>query len=192
MKKRNDTPSSTERFVSVQYIRNDGTIETYNNYVVSDKGRVASLVDTHGNKRHVMKILKPQKGNLYGHLQIWLCVNGEKYLRTVHRTVLSSFNPELWSIDTNNVDHIDRNPANNHLDNLHWVSHNDNDANRNMGPLKQIRVTHLSDGHTELFDSMSDCSRAFGKSIQWCIMVIRQSNGFHKGLNILIEKIESE
>ena len=42
MKKRNDAPSSTERFVQAQYINQDGTIEVYSSYMVSDHGMVAS------------------------------------------------------------------------------------------------------------------------------------------------------
>lgn len=82
MKKRNDAPSSTERFVQAQYINQDGTIEVYSSYMVSDHGMVASLVDTHGNKRRVMKILKPLVSHRYlGYLQVNIHVNTK--MRTI-------------------------------------------------------------------------------------------------------------
>lgn len=189
MKKQNITQDSTEKWVSAQFIRKDGAVETFPNYMVSDRGRVGSLVNPGGSKRSVMKILKPAAPNKLGHLQVSLCTNGKIPKRTVHRLVLSSFHPELWSRDKNEVDHIDRCPTNNLLCNLQWTDRNGNCANRNMNPLKKIRVTFLSDGHTEEFDNMHDCSRAFGKSLEWCGVIIHKFDGLNKKYNILIEKI---
>lgn len=190
MKQQNNTPDSAERFVPAQYILSDGTIETYSNYMVSDMGRVASLVDTHGNKRKVMKIKRPAAYSKLGHLVVGLSVRGKSYYRTVHRLVLSSFHAELWSKDNNEVDHLDRDPTHNYLDNLRWTDRNGNCANRAMNPLKKIRVTYLNDGHTEEFDNMMDCNRAFGKSVAWCSYIISNRNGFSAKYNILIEKIK--
>lgn len=189
MKQQINATDSTERWVQAQYIKEDGTVEVYPNYMVSDRGKVGSLIDSHGNKRSVMKIKKHAAYSKLGHLVVGLSVRGKSCYRTVHRLVLSSFHPELWSRDKNEVDHKDRNAANNHLDNLHWTDRNGNCANRDKCQLKPIKVTHLSDGHTELFDNMTDCSRAFRKSAAWCAMIICQFNGFSKKYNILIEKI---
>lgn len=185
MKQKINTPDSTERFVLAQYVRNDGTIETYPGYMVSDYGRVASM------KGKVMKILKCRSHTKSGHMQAGLYVNGKRLFRWLHRLVLSSFHYELWSKDANEVDHKDRCPTNNRLDNLQWTDRNGNCANRVVCPLKRIRVTHLDDGHTEEFDNMKDCSRAFGKSLCWCARLLRDPsrNGFNAKYNILIEKI---
>lgn len=187
MKEQINTPSSKERFVQAQYIKPDGTIETYSNYMVSDRGRVGSLVDRWG-KRSVMKIMKPTVKGKLGYLGVGLYGGGKCYFRFIHRIVLSSFHPEQY-IEGTEVDHIDRCPTNNRLSNLHWIDKNGNYANRSTCSLKKIRVTYLCDGHTEEFDSMYDCSRAFGKSLAWCINMIRKCNGFNAKHNILIEKI---
>lgn len=187
MKQQINTPSSAERFVPAQYILSDGTIETYSNYMVSDKGRVGSLVDTHGNKRPVMKILKPYPCDKLGHLQVSLWVNGKGYSRMVHRLVLSSFHPEQY-FNGAEIDHKDRCPTHNYLDNLHWTDSKGNCANRSN--MNLIRVTYLEDGHTELFDNMTDCSIAFSKNPKWCSEIIYRHKGFNAKLNILIEKIE--
>lgn len=190
MKEQINTPSSKERWITARFIRPNGSIEVYENYIVSDHGRVASLVDNHGNKRSAMKIMKPQLCSIIGHLQVGMYINGEQRMRTIHRIVLSSFKSEDWSKDTNEVDHKDRNPTNNFLNNLHWTSHSGNMDNRCN--TKRIMVTYLSEsGRTELFNNMRAVSRAFGKAERWCANIISSYNGYHKRLNILIEKIDS-
>lgn len=188
-KQQNITQDSTERWVEARFIRADGSIESFPGYVVSNWGKVGSLVDTHGNKRRVMKILKPCQYDKLGHLRVRLCNDKKKYARSIHRLMLSSFHPEQY-FEGAEVDHKDRCPTNNRLDNLRWTDHNGNNANRAMNPLKKIRVTHLNDRHIEEFDNMKDCSRAFGKSTGWCNSVIILLNGFNAKYNILIEKIE--
>lgn len=71
MKKRNDAPSSKERWKPLQFIKSDGTIEVYSNYMVSDHGRFGSLVNNYGNKRSIMKILKQFSAH-NGYLQVSL------------------------------------------------------------------------------------------------------------------------
>ena len=182
MNPQNNTPSTQERWVAAQFIKSDGAIELYPQYMVSDRGRIASM------KGKTMRIRKPVSKK-DGYLKLNLCINGTIYSRSVHRLILSSFNSGEWSIETNEVDHKDRNPANNFLDNLHWTDKNSNQANRALNPLKKIKLTYLSDGRTEVFDNMVDCSKAHHMNDNWCSHIIRNQKGFHKGLNILIEKI---
>lgn len=187
MKQQNIAHDSTERFVPAQYIRKDGAVETFPNYMVSDRGRVGSLVNHCGNKRSVMKILKPAAPNKLGYLAVTLRANGKRYQRAVHRLVLSSFHPELWTRDKNEVDHIDRCPTNNLLGNLRWTDRNGNCTNRDT--VKKIKVTYLCDGHTEEFDNMRECDRAFGKGRTWSVCIINNCKGFSKKYNVLIQKI---
>lgn len=188
MKEQNNTLNSEERFVPVRHICSNGTVEIYPNYLISDQGRVGSLVNPCGSKRSVMKILKPNTYSKLGHLQVKLCVNGKQITRKVHRLVLSSFYPEQHSVGCD-VDHINRDPTDNRLSNLRFVDRNTNNANRTKCPLKQIRVTYLADGRIEEYDNMVDCSRSFGKARNWCDNIIRRHKGFNAKHNILIEKI---
>lgn len=187
MKNKNNTPSSEERWTEVRFIKFDGTIESFPNYLVSDMGRIGSTVTNHGNVRETVKILKPQPYDKLGHLHVRLYINKKSLTKKVHRIVLSSFCPESWSKDTNEIDHINRDPTDNRLCNLKWVDRVGNIANRSN--MKKIKVTYLSDGHTEVFENMLDCCRAFGKSKGWCNVIIREHEGFSKKYNIQIEKL---
>ena len=61
-----------------------------------------------------------------------MCVklNGVNYL--LHRIIAQHFIPNPDNLPQ--VDHIDRNPFNNSIENLRWVSSSDNNRNRTMRP----------------------------------------------------------
>lgn len=188
MKNKNNTSCSAERWEVCKFIKSDGTIEVYENYMVSDQGKVCSITNCMEDKRTSMKILKQYPCNRLGHMSVRLYVNGKQYCRCTHRLMMSSFLSEQY-FEGAEVDHIDRDPANNLLDNLHWVSRNENYMNRDKCPLKRIRVTYLSNMHVEIFDNMYDCSRAFGKGMHWCRNIISRFKGYNKKYNILIETL---
>ena len=183
MKQQNITQDSTERWTEARFITSSGQIEVYSDYLISDKGRVASVK---GKAMRIMKLIP--RGKL-GHLGLNLYKNGKLYARTTHRIMMSSFHPELYFKGAE-VDHINRIPTDNRLENLRWTDHNSNNANKVWNPVKCVRVTWLNDSHVEEFDNMHDVSRKFGKSSKWCVMISRKYNGFNKKYNIKIEKIE--
>lgn len=88
-------------------------------YMVSNLGRVKSL-----NYRRTGReeILKPNKVS-GGYLKVTLCKKGEKYYHPllVHRLVLEAFVPNPNNLPE--VNHKDKNPENNRLENLEWISH---------------------------------------------------------------------
>jgi hypothetical protein len=86
-------------------------------YQVSNFGRVKSL--KHGKER----ILKPAIGTR-GYLQNELSTNGNRKNWALHRLVALAFigNPE----NKPQINHIDGNKINNHIDNLEWVTRKEN------------------------------------------------------------------
>jgi len=66
--------------------------------------------------REMDKILKPTLDR--GYLKINLSLNGKRCLKYIHRLVAEAFipNPNNYK----EVNHIDSNPTNNHIDNLEW------------------------------------------------------------------------
>jgi hypothetical protein len=101
------------------YIHSDEMIKKVSgySYYISTYGRLF-------NKR--LKCLKP--GIRCGYQYVNLYKNGKGKMYKIHRLVAQSFieNPENKTI----VDHIDRNPLNNHYTNLRYVTASENQMNK--------------------------------------------------------------
>ena len=95
-------------------------IDEYENYEVSSHGRVRNT-DT-------MKIVKGTLDN--GYYRIDITKNNKRITHRVHRLVAFAFCNN--DNDYNVVDHIDRNPSNNHFLNLRWVTLSTNSRNKTM------------------------------------------------------------
>jgi hypothetical protein len=110
-------------------------------YEVSNLGRVKSL------KFGKEKIMKPRIKNNY--VVLVLRKNNKQKHFNVSRLVLISFIGE--DKERKECDHIDRNPRNNKLNNLRWVTRSENCSNRNnYGKSKykgvSLRVWRKKDG----------------------------------------------
>lgn len=112
-------------------------------YEVSNLGRVKALerlVENNGGmQRKHEKILKEHCSR--GHSTVVLCKDKKTYPRLVHRLVAQEFipNPENKPI----VDHIDTNGFNNRVDNLRWVTQQENC----MNPLTREHNSKSKMGH---------------------------------------------
>jgi len=94
-------------------------IQGYPDYLIYEDGRVFS--------KKSRKMLKPcDRGK--GYMCVNLCENGKAKLFYIHRLVATQYidNPNNFS----EVDHIDRNKANNDISNLRWVDSSINCQNR--------------------------------------------------------------
>lgn len=100
-------------------------------YSVSNFGRVRMDGRTYVNSRGVNRTYKPHivgvsKKKNTGYLGARLIINKDKYIyRSVHRLVLSTFNP-VENMNIMEVNHKDENKNNNLLDNLEWVTSKEN------------------------------------------------------------------
>jgi hypothetical protein len=106
-------------------------IPNYENiYQISNMGRVKSLTRFIENKKGQIqkykgKILNTRCSNR-GYYQVGLSKNNKTTLFSLHRLVMLSFVGPSDLV----VDHIDRNPKNNKLDNLRYVTNQENSFNR--------------------------------------------------------------
>lgn len=120
----------------------------YPGYFVDEYGNVYS------NKRGKNKKMKPiYNGSGYYQIKIF---NNNKCISQplVHRLVWETFNGAVP--DSLELDHIDRNTANNTLSNLRVVTHSENLCNRSTN----VSVMCVNDGH--LFKTMSEAELYYG------------------------------
>jgi hypothetical protein len=96
------------------------TVDYRGIYQVSNYGRIKNI--------KYNRILQGTKYGKYGHIRIYLYkpnCNRKRYL--IHRLVAHMF--LLNPLNKPQVDHIDTNPTNNHVDNLRWVTCKENNNN---------------------------------------------------------------
>lgn len=89
-------------------------------YIASDKGDIISLArnTTSG------KVLKPYVNPYNGYCYVTLSKNNKRVGKRVHCLVMRAFND--IKDDGYEIDHKDGNRQNNSLDNLEWVTHQEN------------------------------------------------------------------
>lgn len=105
-------------------------IQDYPNYLIYDDGRVFSK----GDKFHKPRFLKPQKKNQKGYLGYCLGRGNNVY---IHRLVATHYIPNPDNKEQ--VDHIDGNIFNNDVENLKWVTTQEN-ANNHINVPKNNKL----------------------------------------------------
>lgn len=116
-------------------------IEGYDNYMVSNLGRVKSLNYNHTGKEQVLKPLKHNKN----YLMVILYKNGKYKNFKVHRLVAKTFLPNPDNKPC--IDHINTNRSDNRVDNLRWVTQKENNNNP-LTKEKQVgKIGKLSPNH---------------------------------------------
>lgn len=109
-------------------------INNFNDYLIYKDGRVYS------KKRNIFK--KPIITRGYYRIGLYNDKKESKFL--IHRLVADHYipNPNQYPF----VDHIDRNPLNNNMENLRWCNHKENCNNRG---LRSIGISNSS-GHLNI------------------------------------------
>jgi AP2 domain/HNH endonuclease len=105
--------------------------ETYFNHPENDRNTVY-LISKDGRVRNSKtKIFLSQKPNDDGYFQLHLTFEKRSYHPYLHDILAMMFkdNPDKKTCTI--VDHIDRNPENNDLSNLRWISYSESNRNRN-------------------------------------------------------------
>ena len=87
-------------------------------YMITEEGKLYRTLKS----GDIKQIIGSQNG--HGYIQVTLMDGKEKMIRLMHRLVAEQYipNPEHKLM----VDHIDENKANNNVDNLRWVTHQEN------------------------------------------------------------------
>jgi|SRR5690625_2527112 len=129
-------------------------------YLVSKNGEVFS-VPRNGTKGGLLK----QYTDRYGYKKVVIYKNNKPHYRTVHRLVAEAFISNPKNLKT--VNHKDGNKLNNHVDNLEWMSVEDNMKHSFKRGLQRIQnqpiiATRLSDEKNIRFFSQKETARKLG------------------------------
>lgn len=130
------------------YFKAQKTLICYDQYEASNLGQVRN--------KHRESLLKPHL--LCGYKNVCLYRDKQRKTISIHKIILSTFSGAPPD-ETHSVDHIDRNPLNNHVGNLRWSSISEQMSNRKRSkshgleiPIKRINQ-HTSE--ETIFTSIS-------------------------------------
>ena len=115
-------------------------IENFPDYYITTFGRVWS------EKTH--RWLKPTDNSRGNHHRLYVSL-GRGNKRYIHRLVAEAFIPKIDGCDE--VDHIDTNGLNNYVDNLRWVTHQENMDNETT----KERTKTNKGGKVEILDTQT-------------------------------------
>ena len=102
-------------------------IDGYENYSVSNTGKVKNTTTGEMVRQYVYDTNGTRKANKY--VRVCLKSNGKHSVLLLHVLIARSF---IQNLDNKpRVDHIDRVKTNNNVDNLRWVTQEENQMNRN-------------------------------------------------------------
>lgn len=128
-------------------------------YKVSDKGNVYSIgrIGAPGRKRGG-RILKPGYDK-DGYLRVYLCKNGKRKTRFIHRLVAGVFLPNPNGLQQ--VNHRDEVKDNNNVENLEWCTreYNNNYGTRTERISKKVRAVNVETGEVITFNSTQEAGR---------------------------------
>ena len=97
----------------------------FHNYIIYNDGRVWGK-KTKGRAERYMK----QSLNEDGYYRLGLTINGKEKKYYTHKLVAQLYVPNPHNFSE--VDHIDRDPTNNHFSNLRWCDRSTNTMNREI------------------------------------------------------------
>ena len=128
------------------------TLNRMPHYEVSNQGQVRSSL------RKTIRILKPASTK-DGYQLVCLVKDGKKHTSYIHRLVAEVFIPNQHPL-RNYVNHIDKDPTNNNVANLEWVSASENNLHA-----RDPDLYNKYQSFEQLFDIMSQMTSK--QQAQW-------------------------
>lgn len=135
-------------------------------YAITSCGKVWS----YRNK----KFLKPSNDES-GYLRVNLYKNGVRENKQIHRLVAEAYLPNPNNYDT--VDHIDFNTTNNCVNNLQWMSRNENCKKQ-----RSVRKIYCFENE-KIYESQAQAAKELGLDqgniSRVCRGIFKQTGGYH-------------
>lgn len=145
-------------------------IKDYPNYSITKDGYVFR---TNGPRPKQLKWIAASNRRQYYQVGLYQLNGKKRDLKYVHRLVWEAYNGPIP--DKMTIDHIDGNPANNHIDNLRLVTRSDNSK---LWAIQNTNTLELRSKKDEMIElnksglSIRDIAEMYGKKYTtvWCIM----------------------
>lgn len=157
------------------FYRNENRIMSYKTINTNPKYEITEYGEVRNKKtKRVLKQWEDKDGYLWTGLYIG---NGKYFSARIHRLVLSTYSTPPIS-DALEVHHKDGNRQNNHIDNLEWVTRQENDSHVvhpiNDGTYPQVRVVQmtLNGDLIKEYESLSAASKETGCGVSHISQVI--------------------
>lgn len=133
-------------------------IKDFPNYLITSHGRVWS--------KQLNNWLTPTKNRRGNHIRLYVNL-GKKHRFYIHQLVAKAFLPNPQNLPE--IDHIDGDATNNHLENLRWVTHQENMKNKvtkerlkKNGESYYVEIEEIATGR--IFHGYQEASKATGLS----------------------------
>lgn len=150
-------------------------IPNYQGYQASNLGRIRSLDRLGKDGRKLKgKILKQNKINDKGYLAVG--INGKS--KQVHRLILMTFNP-VENMEKLQCDHIDFNTQNNCLDNLQWLTPEENDRKKRGTNWKRVLCVETGVIYPSISEAAGQTGLAASNISNCCNGKLKTTGGFH-------------
>ena len=132
----------------------------YRNYAAKEDGTVINL--------KYWRIVKPYK--LEGYLRIGPCVNGKSKKILLHRFIYECFKGNIQA--GLEIDHIDNDKHNNHIDNLQVLTHKENCTKSTGIPIISVCI---NTGEKKIFVSISEASRVLELNLKSIFNIVKKT-----------------
>lgn len=188
-----------EIWTPARYINNDGTVLSFENYEVSNLGRVRNVNYRCTGKIRMLSLSIFECSDSTIYYTVGLRKDCKLYRKIVHRLVLSSFDQEGWSENAVVNHKVERTATSciDELSNLEWLTQKENTNTDHCKKLhtnnkyqsKRVKVTDLSTGEITTYPSASEAERSLGIPLSTVSAMIKNQKGYYKKLNLHFEYV---
>jgi len=154
----------------------EGIYEVSNNGLVRTKEGKTTYTELHGTRVWKQRTLA-QRADHENSCRVNLWIDGKPKTHLVHRLVAEAFITKVE--DKNYINHKDGSRLNNHVDNLEWCNHSENQNHAyetGLSPLNHNIKLVNENGEEFLFVSKSKASQFLGKKNGFISLRLKRGN----------------